>query len=111
MSIKTVCGNVTNELRLTGKKLFSVKDIVDAVEKVGPTSKNGVDSYLGNDGNLAKEGYIRRCKGGWELTETSRRSTTIVVKVSPVQNTVDVLNAISAATKRFGNIVELSMEV
>lgn len=111
MSIKTVCGNVTNELRLTGKKLFSVKDIVDAVEKVGPTSKNGVDNYLGNDGHLAECGYIRRCKGGWELTEASRRTTTIVVKVSPVQNTVDVLNAIGVATKRFGNIVELSMEV
>ena len=56
MSIKTVCGNVTNELRLTGKEIFSVKDIIDAVEKFGPESKNGVDSYLGKDGNLAKGG-------------------------------------------------------
>lgn len=111
MSVKTVCGNVVNELRLTGKEIFSVKDIADAVEKFGPESKNGVNSYLGNDGNLARDGYICRCKGGWELTEASRRTTTIIVKVSPTQNTVEVLNAVSVATKRFGNIVELSMEV
>jgi len=111
MSIKTVCGNVANELRLTGKEIFSVNDIINAVRKFGPESKNSVDSYLGNDGNLAEGGYIRRCKGGWELTEASRRSTTITIKVSPVQNTVEVLNAIGVATKRFGNIVELSMEV
>lgn len=111
MSIKTVCGNVTNELKMIGKPVFSINPIIDAVEKYGPESKSGIDNYLGNDGHLAKCGYIRRCKGGWELTEAGRRTATIVVKVSPIQSTVEVLNVIGDATKRFGNIVELNLEV
>lgn len=112
MSITTNCGKVARELRLTGKTLFSVKDIIDAVEKCTTVrSRKGVNDYLGDDGYLFSAKYIHRCKGGWELTDASKKTSTITVKVSPGQNTVEVLNAIGVATKRFGNIVELSMEV
>lgn len=111
MSIKTVCGNIVNELKLTRKQVFSVKDLADAIRKVGPTSTGGVDNYLGNDGNLTRGGYITRCKGGWELTNESKKSGVIMIKVTPNQNTAEVFNAVGVATKRFGSVVELRMEV
>lgn len=112
MSITTNCGKVARELRLTGKTLFSVKDIVDAVEKCTTVrSRKGVNDYLGDEGYLADNKYISRCKGGWELTEDSKKTGEFVIEVSPAQNAAEVYQAIRTATRRFGKIVTMTVEV
>ena len=112
MSVSTNCGKIVNGLRLTGKEVFSVHDIRTAViDGAGVQSQDGIDNYLGNTGHLRTLGYIQRCQGGWKLAGESKTSGMIIVKVTPQQNTAEVFNVIGAATKRFGSVVEISMEV
>ena len=112
MSVSTNCGKIVNGMRLTGKEVFSVHDIRTAViDGAGVQSPDGIDNYLGNTGHLRTLGYIQRCQGGWKLKDESKTSGVIMIKVTPNQNTAEVFNVIGAATKRFGNVVEMRMEV
>ena len=108
MSVSTNCGKIVNRLRLTGKEVFSVHDIRTAViDGAGVKSQDGIGNYLGNSGHLRTLGYIQRCQNGWKLTEESKTSGVITIKVTPNQNTAEVFNTIGVATKRFGNVVEM----
>ena len=112
MSVSTNCGRIANKLRLTGKEVFSVHDIrTSIIDGAGVQSHDGIDNYLGNNGHLRTLGYIQRCQGGWKLAEESKTSGVIMIKVTPNQNTAEVFNVIGAAAKRFGNVVEIRMEV
>ena len=112
MSVSTNCGKIVNGMRRTGKEVFSVHDMKNVVIDFGGVkSQDGINNYLGNDGHLSTRRHVQRCRGGWKLTHESKIAGTIVVKVTPQQNTEEVFNVIGDATKRFGNVVEIRMEV
>lgn len=112
VSINTACAQVVNELRLSGKEVFSADDIKQALicAERGPSS---FVNYIGPNGSLAERGYLIRVKGGWELSESSRVNGGITIKVMPANEFLigEILKTVGDATQKYGAAVEIRAEV
>ena len=105
MTINTTCGKIAKHLEQSENTILSDQDVRTATKIAGIRSKMGQDNYIGNKGYLVEFGYIKRCGGGWILTEESHDIEKIILVVSST-NFDDVSAAICKAIKPFGNIVE-----
>jgi hypothetical protein len=113
ISINTACALVVGELRLTGKDIFSADDIKQALTLAERGSKCSFDNYMGPNGYLIKRGFLQRVKGGWELTESSRGSGVIVIKIMPGNEYMigEVTKSVGNVVKKYGKVVEMRTEV
>jgi len=108
IGINKVCGDVVNQLRLTGKQVFSANDIQQALREAG-RGGSSFTNYMGTDGHLAKRGYLHRRLGGWELSESSMTNDVISIRVMPANPALvrDVFDDVRKATERYGRIVKI----
>ena len=110
-SINVMCGRAVKELVLTGKELFTAKDIAIALTRVGRGSKSSKRDYMGNTGYLETRGFLDRVVGGCILPDSSNGM--IVVKVMPGNETLtaEVYAVIGDALNGFKGVTEVRMEV
>lgn len=113
ISINTACALVVKELRMTGKDIFSADDIERALILAERGSKSSLEDYMGEKGHLAKRKFLSRVQGGWELTESSRDSGVIMIKIMPGNEYIigEVTKSVGNAVKKYGKVVETRTEV
>ena len=112
-TINTTCSQVVNELRMTGKDVFSADDIERALISVGKGSKGSLENYRGLKGHLAKRGFLHRPIGGWELSQSSKENGRIMITVMPGNGYMigEIMKTVGDAVKKYGKVVEIRTEV
>ncbi len=112
-SINAACAIVVGELRLAGNDIFSADDIKQALTAADRGSKCSFDNYMGSNGYLIQRGFLKRVKGGWELSESSRTNGMIMIKIVPGNEYLigEITKSIGDAVKKYGKAVETRTEV
>jgi hypothetical protein len=113
ISINTACAMVVNELRIAGKDVFSAHDIEQALTIADKGSKCSFENYMGPKGYLVARGYLNRVKGGWALSESSRGSGVIMIKIMPGNEYMigEITKSVGDAIRKYGKVVETRTEV
>lgn len=88
--------------------IIDQEQLEDAMRICGVTAPASKRAYIKA---LVKENYLIRTGGGFRLSQESRRTKTISIKVSPAQQAGEVERAINAAIQRFGNVTTMEMEI
>ena len=112
-SISVACAQATKTLMETGKEIFSVKDIRIALLKANRGGASTMPHYMGSNGHLVERGFLEHVIGGYELTDASKKSSMIVVKITPGNEFVlgELFAAIGRTCAQFPGITEIQMEV
>lgn len=105
-SIKQRRGEIINTLR--GKDLISPAELEEALADAGIESPAGVIGYVDK---LETLGYLVRVSGGWELSEESKETGVITIKVIPKQNLGEVARGLGTVLPQFGKITTMEVEV
>jgi len=98
-------GEILASLRNT--TLITNDDLNEALAAVEIESPGSVKTYIRS---LEVLGYLIRVAGGWELSEESKATGEIVIKVRPGSYTGDVRRAVSAAIRPFRKIATMELE-
>lgn len=112
-SVTTACAQATRTLLLSGKEIFSDKDVRVALLKANRGSPSTLIHYMGADGHLVERGFLKQVVGGYALTDTSKESNLIVIKITPDNAYLldEVSNAIDEVMTRFKGVTEVRKEV
>lgn len=109
--IKVTCARATNALHKLGKETLTQEDVVKALSEAGIDSRDGKKKYGDSGGYLEEGGWLKRVLGGWTITSDADTTGMIMIKVVPGMITGRVANIIEGALKRYGDAVEIRMEV
>ena len=104
----TVAGRVALALRNSGKEIIHERDIDELLESMfGIVGKQTLPRYH----ELIQHRYLERVSGGWQLKQESKETVTITIKISPPQNTREIMLHIDAALSQYRGLVTTEMDV
>jgi len=109
--INTVCARVTNTLVRLNKDVLTVDDVETALRIAGIDSTDGRRNYTKEKGYLSSGGWLIRCIGGWTLTDESKETCVITIKITPGLATAQVLKQLLKTLKPFEGFTKVELEV
>ena len=92
---------------LQHEDLITDAKLREALADVDIESPNGIKEYVTALEDLK---YITRVPGGFKLTEESKKTGTITIRVTPKQNTANVAKGLTAALQQFKGIATMIIE-
>ena len=111
-SVTTACAQATRTLLLSGKEVYSDKDVRVALLKANRGSPSTLIHYMGADGNLVERGFLKQVTDGYVLTDSSKDTNLIVIKIAPGNEYLldEVSKAIDEIMTRFKDVTETKKE-
>ena len=112
-SVTTACAQATRTLLLSGKEVYSDKDVRVALLKANRGSPSTLIHYMGEDGHLVERGFLKQVTEGYVLTDASNGANRIGIKITPGNAYLldEVSNAIDEVMTRFKGVTEVRKEV
>jgi len=107
ISPKQKRGEIIYALLHSKEKVISQEEMYAVMERSGVETDSNRKDYTEE---LIEAGAITRVPGGWELTSQSRRTGTITIRVTPLQNKGAVATAVAKALRPFSPLATLEIE-
>ena len=107
-SVTTACAQATRTLLLSGKEIYSDKDVRVALLKANRGSPSTLIQYMGADGHLVERGFLTQVTDGYLLTDASKDANLIVITLTPGNEFLldEVSNAIDEVMTRFKGVTD-----
>ena len=107
-SVTTACAQATRTLLLSGKEIFSDKDVRVALLKADRGSPSALIQYMGADGHLVERGFLKQVTDGYALTDSSKMTNRIAIKIAPGNAYLldEVSKAIDGVLSRFEEVAK-----